>query len=593
MAGPYLRDPVTGKYAKKNGRLIPKSCAAACCPIPPNCQCGDGTHRLTGTVRLTISDLNVTTGCLPTSGIFPDASSYKYDDLTALNDATYVIALAPDPDRENVCIGDLCLDTIGVKGWIFGTGCDSACPLPGPPSGCKTGYDCQPGPPDLTGGYYRTVRIHVESDWIPGLGARVTVAIFWYSAISDVVATNIFSQVAGVVLPCGGSVTAENDPTNAYRTDTLTFNTWDGSVFIEDVEATPTADGDCECGYMGGAKKRLTVAEKKEFAPYLNQPFSTPTGKSVAVVQLGRLGDHLVQLPALRWLHEQQGCEITLVTLWRYMRHFSNSSWLKIVPYYSPRDGQLGVEDETDWQGAIKFAETLGVDEVRLSQIGHVDGLKTGAWDTEVWTRTGVPLELFGALPLILPDYGVEGQWRMKFQQQLEERTIRENRKTDKPYLLVNLRGQKVDCTHLRKEIQFDDAPFEVIDLSNIRVNEIGHLLGLYRYASAILTVDTATLHLARVHQTPTIALTNPRGASTPQPYWRYWTPVDCETGGDWEAIRAAIYHVMSWEEKAKWVAMPQPIVKALPATSGASLGHPEQSAKGKAGCTGCKRQKA
>jgi hypothetical protein len=113
---------------------------------------------------------------------------------------------------------------------------------------------------------------------------------------------------------------------------------------------------------------------------------------SLAVVQLGELGDLLVLLPALQWL-SGQGQDVSLVTGRQHADNFRGLPWLAVHALdLRPRDVRH----------AIRYARLIA-DEVRVTQLYYVPYRPTQrSYQLELWHRAGVPVDLFDELPLEL-----------------------------------------------------------------------------------------------------------------------------------------------------------------------------------------------
>jgi hypothetical protein len=80
-----------------------------------------------------------------------------------------------------------------------------------------------------------------------------------------------------------------------------------------------------------------------------------------------------------------------------------------------------------------------------------------------------------------------------------------------KPLLLTNFTGISSPfgfLPELHPTLQRFARDFVTVDLGNVKAYRIFDLLGLYDMASGIITIDTATLHLAHASPTPYIAFT-------------------------------------------------------------------------------------
>jgi ADP-heptose:LPS heptosyltransferase len=118
----------------------------------------------------------------------------------------------------------------------------------------------------------------------------------------------------------------------------------------------------------------------------------------------------------------------------------------------------------------------------------------------EEWLNVGASLENFGTLNIDRRDREAE--------QQLIVRHVR----TNKPLILVNTIATSSPYPHAATLLAHRwNNRCEVLDLASVRGESICDLLGLYDRALALVTVDTATLHLAAASKVPVVYL-KPRG---------------------------------------------------------------------------------
>lgn len=82
--------------------------------------------------------------------------------------------------------------------------------------------------------------------------------------------------------------------------------------------------------------------------------------------------------------------------------------------------------------------------------------------------------------------------------------------KTPKPKLLLNLRGVSspfAAVPEVLNKLEPLKRRFEFVDISNVRAERVFDVLGLMDRATAMITVDTATLHLAHASKVPYVGL--------------------------------------------------------------------------------------
>lgn len=215
--------------------------------------------------------------------------------------------------------------------------------------------------------------------------------------------------------------------------------------------------------------------------------------KQRCVVQLGRNGDIINILPAVRRMAEEQGGPVAMVTASEYINVIKGLSYVEPIEWKSSFDDLLP---------AIKFAKE-NFDDVVVTQVhgaGYHFRPVTPNFNVESWSRTSMS-HLFDSLPLVFDnrDFGYEVVLAAKYL----------NR--EKPNVLVNLSGNstpfeeapKSFMVYLRRSL----PNANVVDLSTITTPQIYDLLGLYDRSVCLITTDTATMHLARGSSIPMIAL--------------------------------------------------------------------------------------
>lgn len=88
--------------------------------------------------------------------------------------------------------------------------------------------------------------------------------------------------------------------------------------------------------------------------------------------------------------------------------------------------------------------------------------------------------------------------------------------KCNKPIVLLALKGFSApfaDWRKLKDTLEKEcGQDFNFVDISNVVAERFYDLLGVYNMAEALITIDTATLHLAQASSVPVIALNPPNG---------------------------------------------------------------------------------
>jgi hypothetical protein len=96
-----------------------------------------------------------------------------------------------------------------------------------------------------------------------------------------------------------------------------------------------------------------------------------------------------------------------------------------------------------------------------------------------------------------------------------EAQLVRTWKKTNKPLLLLNFEGATSPLAATPQVVKAM-APlwkhFEIVNTNEVRAHRIYDLLGLFDVAAGLVTIDTATLHLAAASKVPVLAYTRDDG---------------------------------------------------------------------------------
>ena len=210
-------------------------------------------------------------------------------------------------------------------------------------------------------------------------------------------------------------------------------------------------------------------------------------------IQLGRFGDIILLLPAMKYLADTTGTNPTMIVAKDYASVLDGVSY--IDPIVLPVHWWMGMPE------ARKHAETHFGGGTVLQCYAHKWGIELKRWPnfmTSMLDRTGVPLELFNDLPLV-------------FDRRNSKREQAAIPKVNRPYIAINTTGVSSPFPHGKKvfEMLKHLAPrVALIDLARIQCHRIYDLLGVMDHAIGTITTDTATLHLAHGCPRPYIALT-------------------------------------------------------------------------------------
>ncbi len=200
-------------------------------------------------------------------------------------------------------------------------------------------------------------------------------------------------------------------------------------------------------------------------------------------IQLGRYGDLMIVLRALKIIHDQTGEKPKLIVSNHYLSLLDGVSY--VTPFSITTDWWNGIPE------AIRFAErTFGGGTV-LQCHGREWGVQIPRWrsfEESMWDRSGVPLNMLRDAPLVFDRRNPQ-----------REAVLVAKHANAKPMLLINFTGVSSPFPHTQavmRELRHFADKFNVVDLGRIRAERIYDLLGLYDVAAGVVTIDTATLHL-------------------------------------------------------------------------------------------------
>lgn len=210
-------------------------------------------------------------------------------------------------------------------------------------------------------------------------------------------------------------------------------------------------------------------------------------------IQLGRFGDLILLLPAMKFIHDQTGETPKMIVAKDYASVLDGVSYVEAIP--------LDVHWYMGMPRAREYAKRHFGGDVVLQCYAHNWGIELKKWPSfmvSMLDRTGVPLHLFNDLPLI-------------FDRRNPAREAAAVPKVKKPFILINTTGVSSPFPHGQKVFRILSHLTDqvaLIDLSRIHCHRIYDILGIMDRAVGTITTDTATLHLAHGCKRPYIALT-------------------------------------------------------------------------------------
>lgn len=226
-----------------------------------------------------------------------------------------------------------------------------------------------------------------------------------------------------------------------------------------------------------------------------------PPEEPKAFFQMGRFGDLILLMPAYKEWADRTGRQVVVFTSKEFGTVFEGVSYVK--PVLLDHNWHLRAGD------ALRFARSIYPHVIRTQL--HGVGLVPATPDTlasfslSMWERAGL-LDRYNDLPLVFDRRSVER----------EKELVKQWKKTDKPMLLVNFDGRTSPLPSadqfIRSLCQKFGGEFEFVNTNEVRAYRIFDLLGLMDIAAGLITIDTATVHLAAGGKCPYIAIVRDDG---------------------------------------------------------------------------------
>jgi len=237
-------------------------------------------------------------------------------------------------------------------------------------------------------------------------------------------------------------------------------------------------------------------------------------------VQLCRLGDILNLLPLL-YEDAQKGNRSSLMVCHEYIHHLDGCSYLDALDFDGGRYDLLTAVDKAKMvSDDVKVCQVTGPRDTVLEHVYKANGITstvTDSFQQESWRLAGRgQSDWLRQPPLIFDKRNKE-----------REAALLKSVGARKKMLLVAPTGYSspFPCTPLLLDLlqmKFCRR-YDVVNLGDVKAERIYDLLGLYERAVALVSVDSAPLHLAHaVPKLPVIALVK----DTPN-YWHgsAWRP--------------------------------------------------------------------
>lgn len=249
-------------------------------------------------------------------------------------------------------------------------------------------------------------------------------------------------------------------------------------------------------------------------------------------IQLGRFGDLILLFPAFKAIFDRTGFKPIVIVSAEYANVFDGITYA--TPFAVNWHWWQGIPNarrlaECEFGGAIipqwwqETRENLVDQQKRGASVlqchGHDWGVDLAQWpnfQTSMWDRAGFSAEEMRTLRLVF-DRRDAGREQALVQSARGPGRLQQS----KPILLVNWTGNSspfAPVPEFMRVVGRYACRFNIVDLGRIHALRIYDLLGLMDAAAGMLTIDTATLHLAGAGNVEYIAFTRSDwGSSVPK----------------------------------------------------------------------------
>lgn len=268
-------------------------------------------------------------------------------------------------------------------------------------------------------------------------------------------------------------------------------------------------------------------------------------GQHIAVVQLARYGDQAHVLPVLLDLR-QRGAEVTVIVHPRFTALFEAVTYVNVVVWDGP--------DNEPLTAAAAFEGKY--DKIIVAQVNgngaKYPGGKPENFTAAQWVNCGDDyLGRYHELPLVF-----DNRDHMAEHEALCDELGPQYETDPRPILCYHLAGHSSpfqarhgandDCAKRFRDwivAKFSKA-YRVVDLGDLDLDKVHHLLGFLERAACLITSDSLPLHLAYAFGTPTFAFSRDHTwyMSEPRAHWlNRWTYAQANE----PTVRLEIYNAL------------------------------------------------
>lgn len=243
-------------------------------------------------------------------------------------------------------------------------------------------------------------------------------------------------------------------------------------------------------------------------------------------VLLGKFGDAVNAIQILYHEFQKSGQRQNLMISKEYASILEGVSYVQPVIF----DGHF-----SDLKGAIKQAKR-DFDEVIVAQVYGKDfpmEYKTPSFQLDQWLRAGC-MESFGQWPLVFDRRDANR----------EAALLKEHTDVERPFILLADHSESSPFEkkeELAKVLQESfGKTHDIIRLSEIRAERLYDMLALYDNASALVTIETAHLHLSAASDVPVFTLATDKPSLWHGSFWqkrfRFYARY-----GQWDSVKAEL----------------------------------------------------
>jgi hypothetical protein len=230
------------------------------------------------------------------------------------------------------------------------------------------------------------------------------------------------------------------------------------------------------------------------------------------VVLLGRHGDVILMLAAFKAIYDRTGLKPFCIVSHDYASVFDGVSyvepvsirehWWKGMPvarrFAKERFGGAIIPQ---WWNSGEGPGHKETGEFVLQCHGEKWGINLDQWPNfmaSMWDRAGFTVEEMKTLPTVFD--------RRHYHR--EQMLVQNYTRQKKPLLLYNFTGVSSPygfTPDVMPVLSRYQTHFTLVDIGRIKAHRIYDLLGLYDAAAGLITIDTATAHLANASNVPTV----------------------------------------------------------------------------------------